>query len=86
MYKRQQLDREIVEEIEEIQRVSFKKHIRLAQKHDLALSIHARDINEEQRCVQDVLEIVAQEGKGLIKDVYKRQPSCFTCFRLHRQK
>ncbi|MGI6475715.1 MAG: TatD family hydrolase [Candidatus Dojkabacteria bacterium] len=65
-----QLDREIVEEIEEIQRVSFKKHIKLAQKHDLALSIHARDINEEQRCIQDVLEIVAQEGKGLIKGCF----------------
>lgn len=61
-----QIDRKIIEEIEEIQRVSLRKHIELAKKHNLALSIHARDVNGEKRCVEDVLEIVAQEGRGSI--------------------
>jgi TatD DNase family protein len=62
-----QLDRKITEEIEEIQRLSFRKHIALAKKYDLPLSIHARDINGENRCVEDVLEIVAKEGKGTLR-------------------
>ena len=65
-----QLDRKIVEEIEEIQRVSFKKHISLAKKHNIALSIHARDINGQQRCIEDVLEIVAQAGRGVINGCF----------------
>lgn len=65
-----QLDRKIVEEIEEIQRFSFRKHIELAKQYNLPLSIHARDINGESRCVEDVLEIVAQEGKGILKGCF----------------
>lgn len=65
-----QLDREIIEEIQEIQRVSFKKHISLAKKHNLGISIHARDVNEKQECIKDVLEIVAQEGRGTVKGCF----------------
>ena len=58
------------EEIKEIQRLSFKKHINIAKENDLALSIHARDINNQDRCIKDVLNIVANEGKGSIKGCF----------------
>ncbi len=60
----QTVDENIKEELCEIQKISFTKHIQLALKHNLPMSIHARDTNGSTTCLEDVLRIIAQEGKG----------------------
>lgn len=60
------IDQNLIEEIKEIQKISFKKHIQLAIQHKLPLSIHARDIASSNECVKDTLKIVAEEGRGLL--------------------
>ncbi len=60
------IDQNLIEEIKEIQRISFKKHIQLAIQHKLPLSIHARDIASSNECAKDTLKIVAEEGRGLL--------------------
>jgi len=63
----QTVDEDIKEELCEIQKLSFTKHIHLALKHNLPMSIHARDMNGCSKCLEDVLRIVAQEGKGQLR-------------------
>ena len=63
----QTVDEDIKEELCEIQEMSFTKHIQLALKHNLPMSIHARDMNGSTECLEDVLRIVAQEGRGQLK-------------------
>lgn len=58
---------EQIEELREIEKLSFNKQVNLALKYHLPLSIHARDFQGESACVADALRIVAQEGKGLVK-------------------
>ena len=54
------------EDLIEIQKLSFRLHCKLAKKYSLPLSIHSRDITGSNSCTKDVLEILAQEGKGLL--------------------
>ena len=54
------------EDLIEIQKLSFRLHCKLAKKYSLPLSIHSRDITGSKSCTKDVLEILAQEGKGLL--------------------
>jgi len=63
----QTVDENIKEELCEIQKISFTKHIQLALKHNLPMSIHARDMNDHSECLDDVLRIIAQEGKGQLR-------------------
>lgn len=63
----QAMDENIKQELCEIQKISFTQHIQLALKHDLPMSIHARDINSSCECLEDILRIVAQEGRGQIR-------------------
>ncbi|MHC1716869.1 MAG: TatD family hydrolase [Candidatus Dojkabacteria bacterium] len=58
---------DMIEQIKEIQKISFRKHIILAKDLNLPVSIHARDVNGGEECVKDVMRILAEEGKGLIK-------------------
>ncbi len=61
-----------IEEFElftQLQKLSFKNHIELALKYDLPMSIHVRDTDNSNDAVVDLLKILAQEGKGLIKGV-----------------
>lgn len=58
------------EELIEIQRESFKEHIKKAIENDLPMSIHARDINGSNQCINDVLNIVAKEGRGILKGCF----------------
>lgn len=51
-------------EITEIQKISFREHVRLALEHKLPLSVHARELQGQTDCVEDVLTILAEEGKG----------------------
>lgn len=63
----QTVDEDIKEELCEIQKLSFIKHIHLALKHNIPMSIHVRDMNGCSECLEDVLRIVAQEGKGQLR-------------------
>lgn len=63
----QTVDEDIKEELCEIQKISFTKHIQLALKHNLPMSIHARDMNDCSDCLEDVLRVVAQEGRGQLR-------------------
>jgi len=64
------MSKDIKEELKQIQKDSFKEHLNLALENDLPLSIHARDINKSDNCVKDVLKLVAQEGRGLLKGCF----------------
>lgn len=64
------LSPEIKRKIKEIQKESFRKHIQIAVANNLPLSIHARDINGSNECVEDVVGIVATEGKGLARGCF----------------
>lgn len=64
------LDQDKREAFKEIQKESFKVHIRLAKENDLPLSIHAREVEDKTNCVTDALEILAGEGRGLSRGVF----------------
>lgn len=64
------LDTNTKEKLKEVQKESFREHLRLAVENELPLSIHARDINDNDGCVRDVLKLVAQEGRGLLKGCF----------------
>jgi len=55
------------EELQEIQKLSFRRQIALAKKYKLPLSIHARDIQGRKDTVRDVLRILVEEGKGEVR-------------------
>jgi TatD DNase family protein len=55
------------EELQEIQKLSFRRQIALARKYNLPLSIHARDIQGRKDTVRDVLRILVEEGKGEVR-------------------
>jgi len=55
-----------IEELIEIQKYSFTKHIELAIKYNLPLSIHTRDADNEHGCIKDALELIAKIGKGVV--------------------
>ncbi len=55
------------EELKEIQKNSFRYQIRLALENNLPMSIHSRDVQGQIDCTKDVLEILAQEGKGQVR-------------------
>jgi TatD DNase family protein len=61
---------ELKKEIKDIQKESFRKHVQIAVENNLPLSIHARDINGKNECVEDVITIVAEEGKGLARGCF----------------
>jgi len=63
----QTVDEDIKEELCEIQKISFTKHIQLALKHNIPMSIHDRDMNDCSDCLKDVLRVVAQEGRGQLR-------------------
>lgn len=58
------------EEIKEAQKISFRTQCKLAKENNLPLSIHSRDITTSKQCTKDVLEILASEGKGLLKGAF----------------
>jgi len=54
----------------EIQKKSFRMQTQLAKEHNLPLSIHSRDVSGSTQCTKDVLEILAQEGKGTLRGCF----------------
>ena len=65
MYK-ENMEKEDIEILKEIQRNSFRKHCQLAKKYNLPLSIHARELIGKSDCVTDILQILAEEGKRVL--------------------
>jgi TatD DNase family protein len=59
-----------IEEIIHIQKLSFSEHINLAKEYNLPLSIHSRDINSSDKCTRDTIDIVAKEGKGILRGCF----------------
>lgn len=57
-------------EIKDIQKESFRKHVQIAVENNLPLSIHARDVNGSDECMEDVISIVAKEGRGLARGCF----------------
>lgn len=60
----QSIQRTQQEELQEIQKMSFRRQIALAKKHNLPMSIHARDIQGGKDTVRDTLRILVEDGKG----------------------
>lgn len=63
----QNIPKDTISQLKEIQKISFTKHVELAVKYNLPMSIHARDIQGESTSVEDALRLVAQEGKGKLR-------------------
>lgn len=59
-----------LEDIQEVQRLCFKKHIEIAKQYKLPLTIHSRDIEGSSMCVQDTLKILIQEGQGEVRGCF----------------
>jgi len=55
------------EQIKEAQRRVFSKLCSLAIKHNLPMSIHARDKVGDNSCVKDTIDIIAKQGKGVLR-------------------
>ncbi|MGI5898123.1 MAG: TatD family hydrolase [Candidatus Dojkabacteria bacterium] len=56
-----------IEQLKEIQKLSFRKHLQLAKEFKLPLSIHARDVFGSTECVEDTIRLVAEEGNGILQ-------------------
>jgi TatD family hydrolase len=61
---------EKIKVFKEVQKESFRIHIRLAKENELPLSIHARELEGENSCVSDAIDIVVKEGRCLVKGVF----------------
>jgi TatD DNase family protein len=55
------------EEIIEAQKTSFKKHLEIAVRLNKPVTIHTRDLQGENLCIEDTLRIVSQIGKGKLR-------------------
>jgi TatD DNase family protein len=51
----------------ELQKASLRKHIEIAKKNNLPMTIHIRDEQGYTLCFQDAFGIFADEGKGVVK-------------------
>ncbi len=61
---------EMLTQLKEIQKLSFKKHIEMSLYYDLPMSIHSRDTIDSNEAVEDTIKIVSQEGLGKINGVF----------------
>ena len=61
------IDPEKIDILKEIKKESFRVHLQLAKEGNLPLSIHARELTGKTDCVKDALQLVAQQGNGILK-------------------
>ena len=66
----QDVDNKNIEELKEIQKNTFRHITKLAVENSLPLSIHSRDIRGRAETTNNILEILAHEGKGVVKGVF----------------
>ncbi|HVX92770.1 MAG TPA: TatD family hydrolase [Candidatus Dojkabacteria bacterium] len=59
-----ELTPDLQDQLEEIQRLSFKDHLELGLQYKLPLSIHCRDINGSTRVYEDTLKAIVEHGGG----------------------
>lgn len=55
------------EEAIEVQKKSFREHIKKALEHNLPMSIHSRDEKDSEFCTKDLIDIFTTEGKASLK-------------------
>lgn len=58
---------DIKEQLKEVQKMMLREEIKLALENGLPLSLHSRDIMGSSQCMEDIIRIVAEEGRGLLK-------------------
>jgi TatD DNase family protein len=61
------IEEDIKEQLKQIQRISFEKHLEMAKEYNLPVSIHARDEIDSNQCVEDILNIIVTKGEGCIR-------------------
>ena len=64
------VEERVKEQLKEIQKNTFRYLTQLAIKNNLAMSIHSRDIQGGMESTEDILSILAEEGKGTAKGVF----------------
>lgn len=64
------IDDTVEKQLKEIQKNTFRYLTKLAVKNNLPMSIHSRDIKGSMESTEDILSILAQEGKGIVKGVF----------------
>ncbi|MBI2356462.1 TatD family hydrolase [Candidatus Dojkabacteria bacterium] len=55
---------EDIQTIMEQQKTLFKAHIEVAIKHNLPMTIHTRDMRDDNQCIEDTLSLISNIGKG----------------------
>ncbi|KKR06169.1 MAG: Hydrolase, TatD family [candidate division WS6 bacterium GW2011_GWF2_39_15] len=64
------LDLQTQREYMDVQKNMFREHVALAHELQIPLSVHTRDIEGEDLCIEDTLQIVVEAGKGNVKGVF----------------
>lgn len=59
--------KDIKEQLKEVQKLMLKEEIHLALENNLPMSIHSRDQVGKNECTEDILRIIAQEGRGQLR-------------------
>ncbi len=67
LLNRNDIDFEKREKSIEIQKTSFREHIKLALEYDLPMTIHTRDEKDSDYCTKDIVNIITSEGKLKLK-------------------
>ncbi len=65
-----EIEEHIKEQLREIQKNTFRQITKLAVDNNLPMSIHSRDSKGSMQSTEDILGILAQEGKGLVKGIF----------------
>lgn len=65
-----EFEEHIKEQLKEIQKNTFRYLTKLAIENNLPMSIHSRDTKGSMQSTEDILSILAQEGKGLAKGIF----------------
>lgn len=58
------------EQCVELQKLSFRKHVELAVKHNLPLTIHIRESFGQSRAANDAIKIICELGKANIRGCF----------------
>lgn len=70
MLKDEPTDKSVnIENVIEMQKISFTRHVEIAVKYGLPMTIHCRELAGKNRCVTDTLKILCETGKGKVKAI-----------------
>lgn len=51
----------------EMQKMAFARHVELAIKHDLPLTIHSREQRNQTKCISETIKVICDHGKGKVR-------------------